>query len=527
MQIKKQSDKLALGELASKVYEDAINLSITMNNSELAFYFSEKNKSSVLLEALAGQEAQRFAGIPDNLLQKENDLKSKLAFLNQQLANPQNLDSMVVVDFTSRRFYANQSYDSLIRVFETNYPEYFTLKYSTKTASVADIQEIIDNKTAMISYTVSDSLIHIFIITKNNIDIQQVNTPVSFADSIAFFRNTLTLPNSSRFNQFYKQLAFRYYQLLFPKNLPQEIENLVIIPDNVLASVPFEALLTQAANSAQTFSDLPYLVKKFNISYSYSATLFHKTFPKQNTQNIEITQLEDWLAFAPVASDDNIGISQVSRALNETLTTLTTDTLQTRSVHHFFSSLPGTKDEIETILNYYESKNLHAEIHINKNANETFIKSGILEKYKIIHFATHGLVNSQKPDLSCILLAREDSTSTEDGILYSGEIFNLKINADLVVLSACETGLGEIKKGEGIIGLTRALLYAGTRNIVVSLWKVSDNSTAELMISFYQNIINQQSNNYAYSLRNAKMKMIQSQNYAHPFYWSPFILVGK
>ncbi|GAH01067.1 unnamed protein product, partial [marine sediment metagenome] len=105
------------------------------------------------------------------------------------------------------------------------------------------------------------------------------------------------------------------------------------------------------------------------------------------------------------------------------------------------------------------------------NANEDYIKSGELKKYKLLHFATHGFVNTWKPELSGILLA-QDTTINEDGILYSGEIYNLELNADLTVLSACETGLGEIKKGEGLIGLTRALLYAGSKNIIVSLWEV-------------------------------------------------------
>ncbi|MFC2152873.1 CHAT domain-containing protein, partial [Bacteroidota bacterium] len=145
-----------------------------------------------------------------------------------------------------------------------------------------------------------------------------------------------------------------------------------------------------------------------------------------------------------------------------------------------------------------------------------------------LHFATHGFVNTEKPELSGIFLA-QDSTLSEDGILYQGEIYNLDLNADLTVLSACETGLGQIKKGEGLIGLTRALLYAGSKNIIVSLWKVADDSTSDLMIDFYKNLLeeDQETAEFSKALQQAKLKMIEEGEYAHPFYWSPFILIGK
>ncbi|MFN2126607.1 MAG: CHAT domain-containing protein, partial [Anaerolineales bacterium] len=161
-------------------------------------------------------------------------------------------------------------------------------------------------------------------------------------------------------------------------------------------------------------------------------------------------------------------------------------------------------------------------------ANEAFIKSGELKNYRLLHFATHGFVNTSKPELSGILLA-QDSTLSEDGILYSGEIYNLKLDADLTVLSACETGLGEIKEGEGLIGLARALLFAGSKNIIVSLWKVADKSTSDLMIGFYENLLEakQEKQEFSQALRQAKLTMIEEGKFAHPFYWSPFILIGK
>jgi len=172
-------------------------------------------------------------------------------------------------------------------------------------------------------------------------------------------------------------------------------------------------------------------------------------------------------------------------------------------------------------------------IKTHDKANESYVKSGDLSKYRILHIATHGFVNSEAPELSGILLS-PDSSNNNDGILHSGEIYNLNLHSDLVVLSACETGLGKIKQGEGVIGLSRALLYAGTKNIIVSLWSVSDESTTQLMINFYDNLLNQKPikvsknlNRFGKDLQIAKLQLIEKGTYAHPFYWSPFILIGK
>ena len=197
--------------------------------------------------------------------------------------------------------------------------------------------------------------------------------------------------------------------------------------------------------------------------------------------------------------------------------------------------LPGSENEVKSIFNEFDKRNLKTAVELKRNASEINIKSGELENYKYIHLATHGFVNSEKPELSGLLLAQVADSANEqnDGILYSGEIFNLKLNADLVVLSACETGLGKIKKGEGIIGLTRALLYAGAKNLMVSLWQVYDQSTSDFMISFYKNLLNEKSDRLSNSVRfapllqKAKLKMISEAKFAHPYYWSPFILIGR
>ncbi|HZX73696.1 MAG TPA: CHAT domain-containing protein, partial [Cyclobacteriaceae bacterium] len=137
--------------------------------------------------------------------------------------------------------------------------------------------------------------------------------------------------------------------------------------------------------------------------------------------------------------------------------------------------------------------------------------------------ATHGIVDEEDPELSKIFL---NSSNKEDGNLFSGEIYNLDLNAEMVVLSACQTGLGKFSKGEGVIGLSRALIYAGAKNIIVSFWSVADESTAELMVDFYKNLLQKKDQNFREALQQAKVNMIKKGNYSAPYYWAPFVMIG-
>jgi len=151
------------------------------------------------------------------------------------------------------------------------------------------------------------------------------------------------------------------------------------------------------------------------------------------------------------------------------------------------------------------------------------VKSNSLSSYTYLHFATHGIVDEEDPELSKIFL---NSSNKEDGNLFSGEIYNLDLNAEMVVLSACQTGLGKFSKGEGVIGLSRALIYAGAKNIIVSFWSVADESTAELMVDFYKNLLQKKDQNFREALQQAKVNMIKKGNYSAPYYWAPFVMIG-
>jgi CHAT domain-containing protein len=160
------------------------------------------------------------------------------------------------------------------------------------------------------------------------------------------------------------------------------------------------------------------------------------------------------------------------------------------------------------------------------NASRDMAKSPQLGEYRILHFATHGLLNSERPELSGLVFSLLDREGKpQDGFLRLHEIYNLQLNADLVVLSACETGLGKEIKGEGLIGLTRGFMYSGAPRVVASLWNVDDLATAELMKLFYQRMLKDGQPAGA-ALRAAQLEMSGQKRWASPYYWAGFVLLG-
>ena len=284
----------------------------------------------------------------------------------------------------------------------------------------------------------------------------------------------------------YKQTARALHQQLMPFKIPGAINNLIMVPSGRMATIPFESLITKPLEQNTSFSDIPYLIKDYNISYQYAASLYLNP-------HVEMTPNPTIALFAPVEFK--------GRRL---------------------STLPGTKTEVNDIGDLFAGSSSDVSLFIEDDATVLKVESSAVTQSKYLHFATHGIVDEMRPERSQICMATDDENN---GSLFSGDIYALDLSADLVVLSACETGLGKISKGEGIIGLTRALIYAGSNNLVVSLWRVGDASTSLLMTDFYRSML--QGNSYAEALTNAKKGMINSKEYSSPYYWAPFVLIGE
>jgi len=485
-----ENDKLELGSSASEVYEDGVRIAYAMSEMsidynhyrEVAFYFAEKSKSAVLQESIADASAKSFAGIPDKLVEEEKTLKSTIAFLVQKLSQKPSLDEEKYL--RESLFNLNQEYNIFIKKLEVDYPNYFDLKFNQASPTITGLQKLLDNKTAIISYFIAenDKRLYHFIITKKRFKTRNLTLPADFDKYSKGLNNGMVYSESSS----YQKSASALSKVLISR-FPASITNLVIIPSGRLGTLPFEALFYKK-NKSQEFKSMPLVVKRFAVSYEFSAGLLNqKSRVKSKETNPSI------FLCAPIQFPEKENMA----------------------------ALPGTESEVNAIANLFPSNSVS--VVKFKEANEDIIKSGVLSKFDYLHFATHGVVDEMEPELSKVYL---QSGQGEDGNLFAGEIYNLNLNAELAVLSACQTGLGKLSKGEGVIGLSRALVYAGARNIIVSFWSVADESTSQLMANFYSSLIQNRNLNFRETLQKAKVNMIEEGKYSLPYYWAPFILIG-
>jgi len=190
------------------------------------------------------------------------------------------------------------------------------------------------------------------------------------------------------------------------------------------------------------------------------------------------------------------------------------------------SRLPFTRREAEAIKTLVPAAYRDEEVDFAANVSNATRTD--LSQYRIVHFATHGFLNSRHPELSGIVLSLVDETGRDqDGFLRAHEIYDLKIPAELVVLSGCRTGLGKEIRGEGLIGLTRAFMHAGAARVMVSLWDVNDEATAELMTRFYGRLLGREKLSPAAALRAAQVSMARDKRWSSPYFWAGFTLQGE
>jgi len=297
-------------------------------------------------------------------------------------------------------------------------------------------------------------------------------------------------------------------ELLYPElwNIPDAIENLIIIPDGILYYLPFETLILDLKKKKTSDN---FLVSDYKISYapSSSSLLF---LSRENEKDY----LKDLLALGNPAYTWNGKSNKRNMIPSEILK----EVYQNEGFD--LTSLPYSEREVKGISKFFHKTK--RDIYLNHTASEKTIKNLMLDDYQILHFACHAILDEKFPFRSALVLSKEDSLD-EDGFLQVSEIYNLRMTSNLVILSACQTGRGRLEKGEGILGLPRIFFYSGAKSVVSSLWKIDDKSTSIFMNHFYGFL--SQGWNKSQSLRMAKLEMINS-NYSHPFYWAAFILNG-
>jgi CHAT domain-containing protein/tetratricopeptide (TPR) repeat protein len=513
-----QSDEQKSSFMASEryVFEDVINLLSVLHEKDgtkgydkLAFQYSERSKSRAFLDLLAESLANVKGGENNELLNKQDELLTGLTEAKQLLeqeSKAEQPDQQKINGIKEKIKITEEELNKLHQQIRVTNPRYADLHYP-QPVSLEEVKALCpDKNTVILEYSVGDSSSCLWVITQSAHKLFRLPDRKTLQDQVEPFRFALSNPDQTNIEFITRGGYTLYKQLLEPAGpYLTKKSKLVIIPDGILNYLPFEVLLTdnKGIGAGNSFSGLPYLVKKYPVSYGQSASVLKSLLSGQKEVRLSDPGNKKLVAFGDPVYQNSNDTSQTS--------------LET------YKRLDNSGKEIENIASFFKKGN--ADTYLRNDATEENVKrDDELKKFNYVHFATHGFIDETKPDFSSLVLT-QDKNSEEDGFLQATEIFNLKLNADLVVLSACQTGLGKLVRGEGMVGLTRAFMYAGSPTVMVSLWSVSDASTATLMGEFYRNLVKEKLDKTD-ALRKAQLFMLGNEKFAHPFYWAPFVLIG-
>ncbi|GAA4111548.1 hypothetical protein GCM10022393_09340 [Aquimarina addita] len=445
-----------------------------------AFYFMEKSKSILLLEATRSSQAFEFGNVPSTIIDKERQYRATIIHLEkQQFGKKEN------TAISNAIFKVKNEYYQFIKDLEQQYPKYYKLKYKTDVIDVPEIQTKINGHRAIVTYHATLNSLYSITISKNDIKFNRVVFDQLLRDEITSFYQQLSNPKLNQIKELNTLSLHLYHRVLQQPLEGLNVDKLTIIADDVLNYIPFDVL---------SFSKQPYdyLVKKYDISYANSVTLLSEA---SNT----VSKKGKLIAFAPT--------------FNGSLTTA-----PAIAERGDFGPLLYNTEEVTNITKYFDGSAFVG--------NEASIASldTYMKESTIIHFATHAVANDESPDYSYLAFA-SDTTALD--LLYVKDVYGYTIHTDMVTLSACQTGIGKLQKGEGMLSLARGFNYAGAKSLVMTLWKINDQTTAELMDYFYSGLSEGKSKDKA--LHDAKLEYLNATEddfLKHPYYWSGFVISG-
>lgn len=470
---KEDGSRLHWREEASEIYLKGILVCENLKDQEKAFYFSEKKKALLLTEDIIANIDKSI--LPGEVLTLENDLKKRILELENLISVNKNFDSIARLEST--RFNLKQQYQKQEDSLQVLFPEYYVDKEATDVVNLNKVQEKLDDKSVIISYVSNEdedddsfSIVYATLVSKTQSEIIKIGELSVLEELVITYRNQLSTPFEKEEDRIaFVETASELYNLLIPKDkisMSLDKQHLIIIPDETLQYIPFESLVVDRNTNR-------YLIEDNEISYAYSMSFL------EYNANVKRTPSKDLVSFAPLKFE-----------------------------HGNFEEIANSINEIHDI-DIYVSSDIYKEKEASK---ENFLsKTG---DHKIIHLATHANFSDN------LQIAFHDTN------LEYHELYTSKNQAELVVLSACNTSLGELAKGEGVMSLARGFFYAGANTVISSLWNANDKSTARVMKSFYSNLDKGQTKSKA--LHNAKINYLESASLsdASPHYWATFVLIG-
>ncbi|HKZ03209.1 MAG TPA: CHAT domain-containing protein, partial [Pyrinomonadaceae bacterium] len=521
------------------------------------FRIAEQGRARSLLDVLADGHAVISAGVPPDLIKRRSE---NLA--NQQLIGAQ-LTGVSIASETPKQTFTEleaelerlaAEFESLENQIKAASPRLNAL-VQTRSLTLEEVQRrVLDDETALLEYSLGEQSSYLWVITRQNAAVFKLPAGSTMDQLAMDLRAQLIPPRLQRRNVGvdvptadqqrglglstagpatdtapFSRASHAFYKVaLAPAASMIGNRRLVIVADGALNFVPFEALVT--TDRGGDYSSLDYLIKTNKVSYAPSASVIAAVRDQKRAVGRNILLVAD-----PVFSANDPRL-QAGSAANRTevtrglgLDSAVTDVNGPATQSSGPLRLPrltGTRIEAEQIGRLAKASGAQGDLWLDLGANEDDLKHRDIQGYRAVHVATHGVLDAMRPQFSGLVLSLVGNKSDDDGFLRTGEVFNLRLGAPLVMLSACESGLGKIKRGEGVIGLSRAFMYAGATTVGVTLWSVADKPTAELMTDFYQRLLGPNPSP-SDAIREAQLAMISGKKYSAPFYWAPFVLVGE
>lgn len=546
-----KNDKYNFADRSLKISENIIKCFIALNEPKQALFYSDKSRYQDLVNSLSYKKALLSSFIDKNEAKKLEEIEEKYTKMNslclQSSIGLQQMDDEASIvakaDNTSckEEIFVRKELSEYIKQLDKKYPRFSKTRFNSLTSS-AQLLEIINNKhlqnTAIIEYYLGEAQLYIFVIFNSKVEVITANYTDKDMENLINkynkpFRLVSLTPTKGLMIDILKKYdlktSYDLYQILLEKPIEklQTIEgfdkdtSIIIVPHKSLYYLSFESLITEniaelKKNNNIAFSeyqDLPYFINNYKVSYLPSLSFLEFIDPNKHVDKDNVL----------VVGNPDLSITRK----------------YTQSIENL-KQLPHSENESKIIHNILGTK---SDLFIGDKATEKMIDSKTGD-YNTYHFACHGIVNDNNPLYSGLVLSREpyiveaDKNKGYDGILYAYEILNKNFNAKLVVLSACDSGLGKLQSGEGMLGLTKSFLVAGVNSLVITLWKINDESSSLFMKDFYTQLNLNRNQNTLQALRKAKLTMIETVNedfqsgkyegisYSHPYFWAPFVYNG-
>ena len=462
---------------------------------DLAFQYAEQYKAYLLKRSIKADKVKKVLGLPNELIAKEKQIQQQLYNLSRlcQIEEEKGLfaEQSKLNSWYQGQLTLNKQLLSIQQQIKNASDNYSLLDVATEPISVDSLQQQLLPKQSMISYFVGDGRLFYFVIRNDTFFVTAMAKPEGFEKELIDWYYLLTArpdahTSPDEAHQRFTDLAHQFYASLIMPVADELREELIIIPDGLLFYIPFEALIQKQPKYPLLFGSHDYLIRSHSISYLHAADmLLAPTKPGRASKGV--------LGFAPSFIDDPRGLRH----------------------------LEYNNQEVASISRLYRG-----DTYIGDEATkQLFIENA--SNYQLLHFATHSVLDQSNPSNSFLAFAAKAESLPVANMLFLYEVYGLTLNADIAILSACQTRIGEYHRGEGTMSLARAFTSAGAKSVLASLWSIDDQQTHQLMIDFYHAINEGLKKNDA--LRAAKIKYLEeaSPESTHPYYWAALTINGN